>query len=145
MMSIFIGDVGSMIEIKFTGSLTERINSLRNQSDSEIQIKTKKVIQDYYTKIFLNRSSNGKSWGVDADGKPITLVQSGALRSNLINLPYFSMYGNRITISTGLDYAKFVDERFNILDLDEETKRKIQKIYLSKVIAVFSDRIIYEI
>ncbi len=144
-MSIFIGDVGSMIEIKFTGSLTERINSLRNQSDSEIQIKTKKVIQDYYTKIFLNRSSNGKSWGVDADGKPITLVQSGALRSNLINLPYFSMYGNRITISTGLDYAKFVDERFNILDLDEETKRKIQKIYLSKVIAVFSDRIIYEI
>ena len=144
-MSIFIGDVGSMIEIKFTGSLTERINSLRNQSDSEIQIKTKKVIQDYYTKIFLNRSSNGKSWGVGADGKPITLVQSGTLRSNLINLPYFSMYGNRITISTGLDYAKFVDERFNILDLDEETKRKIQKIYLSKVIAVFSDRIIYEI
>lgn len=67
-------------------------------------------------------ATQGANIGADWQGN--TLVDTGALRDSMSSVQLMRM-GDTLVWASDLDYAEYVDERYEIYGVDEELKRRV--------------------
>jgi hypothetical protein len=105
------------------GELARRLSADLTPMEKE---EIKDEVIDNFQEVWGTRGRvlNGRTWANN-----VRLVDTGALRSSLTSGQGVRVQNNRLTITSNVPYASFVDRRYNFMDLSAGSLERIAEVY----------------
>ena len=118
-----------MLSISFGNKdiFSDLIKRLQKRISSQDEAAIGDAIKTNFDEVWASKGASlGSPWKNN-----VTLVDTGALRSQMTSGRNFKITKNQVTVYSTLPYASFVDAKYPFLDLSAGTLRKIARVFVT--------------